>query len=281
MELRLKTTLVSSLGCLALVITSMFIWHRQITRDAAACRALAEQGNAESQFKLGSMYYHGRGVSKDYTEAARWFTKAAEQGDAKAQDGLGFTYLQGQGVTRDYTEAARWYKKSAEQGYAKSEYDLGYMYYHGYGVPQDRTEANRLLRQAAAQGNGQARQLIHWGRGYFPKVSELVLWLKFIVGLYFVSQFLKPTNGHRTRSQIITAVTALLLIASFALDLFRYLYTHLLESLTTVGALYVPFCATIGRATTAEGPGFWPVSEFDSGCVVLNFLRLKILPLND
>ena len=46
----------------------------------------AEQGNASSQFKLGSSYANGEGVTKDMKEAVKWWTKAAEQGDADAKE---------------------------------------------------------------------------------------------------------------------------------------------------------------------------------------------------
>ena len=32
-------------------------------------RPLAEQGDAQAQYNLGLMYYHGTGVSQDYAEA--------------------------------------------------------------------------------------------------------------------------------------------------------------------------------------------------------------------
>ena len=44
-------------------------------------RPLAKQGDPEAQVQLGGMYQDGRGVPRDYVEAARWFHKAAEQGD--------------------------------------------------------------------------------------------------------------------------------------------------------------------------------------------------------
>ncbi len=42
-------------------------------------RPLAEQGNAEAQFNLGSMYYHGYGVPQDYVQAHMWYNLAASR----------------------------------------------------------------------------------------------------------------------------------------------------------------------------------------------------------
>ena len=62
------------------------------------------------------MYEKGYGVSKDYSEAVKWYRKAAEQGDAEAQNNLGQMYRNGYGVSKDYSEAVKWFRKSARQG---------------------------------------------------------------------------------------------------------------------------------------------------------------------
>ena len=46
-------------------------------------KPVAEQGDSLAQFNLGLMYYNGRGVTKDYTEAIKWYKKAAEQGTGR------------------------------------------------------------------------------------------------------------------------------------------------------------------------------------------------------
>ncbi|MDP7426472.1 MAG: sel1 repeat family protein, partial [Rhodospirillales bacterium] len=48
-------------------------------------KPLAEQGDADAQNNLGSMYDQGQGVLQDYKTALKWYTLAAEQGDADAQ----------------------------------------------------------------------------------------------------------------------------------------------------------------------------------------------------
>ena len=48
-------------------------------------RPLAEQGSAAAEFNLGLLFYDGRGVAQDFTEAAQWFQRSADQGYAKAQ----------------------------------------------------------------------------------------------------------------------------------------------------------------------------------------------------
>lgn len=53
-----------------------------------AVRPLAEQGHAESQYYLGTMYENGRGVRQNYAEAMNWYRKAAEQSHAEAKKRL-------------------------------------------------------------------------------------------------------------------------------------------------------------------------------------------------
>ncbi|MDI9347819.1 MAG: tetratricopeptide repeat protein, partial [Methylacidiphilales bacterium] len=50
---------------------------------------------ASVHISIGSLYYHGKGVTQDYSEAFKWFKLAAEQGDAKAQLSLGHLYFKG------------------------------------------------------------------------------------------------------------------------------------------------------------------------------------------
>jgi TPR repeat protein len=54
-------------------------------------RSLANEGETQAQFILGRIHVKGQaGVSKNDTEAAKWFHKAVEQGYAEAQSNLGF-----------------------------------------------------------------------------------------------------------------------------------------------------------------------------------------------
>jgi TPR repeat protein len=79
-------------------------------------RPLADQGNGNAQFSLGTMYAEGRGVAQDYVEAAKWYRLAADQGHAKAQSNLGIMYDNGRGVARDEVLAHMWFSLSVAQG---------------------------------------------------------------------------------------------------------------------------------------------------------------------
>ncbi|OOG67449.1 hypothetical protein B0E45_22590 [Sinorhizobium sp. A49] len=69
-------------------------------------QALAEKGDAEAQFRLGSRYEKGEGVPIDVMKAIGWYRLAAENGSTKAQVNLGGIYMEGAaGVRRNYAEA--------------------------------------------------------------------------------------------------------------------------------------------------------------------------------
>jgi uncharacterized protein len=118
---------------------------------------LANQGNANAQTNLGSMYAEGKGVPQDYKTAVKWWTLAAEQGFAAAQSNLGLMYQKGDGVPQDFKTAVKLYRLAAEQGFALAQYNLGVSYEHGEGVPKDFKTAAKLYRLAAEQGNEPAR----------------------------------------------------------------------------------------------------------------------------
>jgi uncharacterized protein len=72
-------------------------------------RPLAEQGHADAQYFLGTMYHDGVGVPRDYATAASWYRKAAERWYVMAQGSLGGLYVQGHGVPQDDVLAHMWF----------------------------------------------------------------------------------------------------------------------------------------------------------------------------
>lgn len=81
-----------------------------------------------AQCNLGSMYYSGEGVTRDYGEAARWFRSAAQLGDPLAQHHLAVFYTEGVGVHVDFNQAAHWEELAARQGYSLAESGLALLY---------------------------------------------------------------------------------------------------------------------------------------------------------
>ena len=109
-------------------------------------RPLAEKGNADAQYRVGSMYAEGKGVERNDATALNWFKRAAEGGNAAAQYNVGASYAGGVGVAQDDAEAAKWFKRAANQGMPFAELNLGLLYAAGRGVPQDNIEAMAWLQ---------------------------------------------------------------------------------------------------------------------------------------
>ena len=67
---------------------------------------------AEELLDKGTDYFHGFGeVEEDYEQAMIYFVKALEAGSIKAMDKIGFMYQYGYGVTKNKSEAVKWYRR--------------------------------------------------------------------------------------------------------------------------------------------------------------------------
>lgn len=116
-------------------------------------RKAADQGNADGQFGLGSMYSVGEGVKKDLVAARRWITLAAEQGQKQAVTVIAQAFIGGQlGVSepeREGEEARRWIVKAADLAYLPAVDALVQAYRAGlFGFPVDAGEAARWLAKS-------------------------------------------------------------------------------------------------------------------------------------
>ena len=81
----------------------------------------ANEGNAESRYKMGCMYYEGRVVEKNYAKALECFKKASKENISEAQVMIGKMYYFAEGVNVDYKKAVIYYKKAAAAGNKEAE----------------------------------------------------------------------------------------------------------------------------------------------------------------
>ena len=133
-----------------------------------AKKILAEQGDVDAQYALGTMYHGGMpevDLRKNYPEALRWFKMAATQGDKNAEYYVGYMYFTGEGVTQDYTAAASWFQRAAnvernEYMVRQAQYRLGIMHLNGFYFPKDSKKAEELLLLAKYNGSIDAEECI-------------------------------------------------------------------------------------------------------------------------
>ncbi len=148
------------------------------SQAAASFLLAAEQGHAESQYLLSTMYDAGQGLPKDDTQAAFWERTAAAQGHANAQANLSFRYY----AAHDFVEAFAWCQRAAYSNLAWAQYNLGLMYRKGEGVPQSNTEAAHWYRLAAAQNFPEAQvklaDLYYFGQGVPLSYLEAAVWYR-------------------------------------------------------------------------------------------------------
>ena len=84
--------------------SSVELYRAASRNDKTALQLLrmrAEQGDANAQYHMGTLYKNGEGVPKDSAQAVKWYSRAAERGDAYAESDLGTMYLYGEGVSKD------------------------------------------------------------------------------------------------------------------------------------------------------------------------------------
>ena len=151
------------LALLTVFALSPTLWASCLAKDLSAeqnfkaCQLAAENGRADAQKQLGSLYFAGEGVQQNYQQALHWFEQAAAQGDAIAAYNVGVLHDKGLGLKKNYKEASKWYRKSADMGYSSAQYNLGIMYEYGQTVEEDHARAMELYLKAAEQGEAAAQ----------------------------------------------------------------------------------------------------------------------------
>jgi uncharacterized protein len=115
------------------------------------------KGSSAAQYRLGVMYYDGKGVEKDHTKAFEWFLESGVQGNPNAQNRLGIMYLD----QKNYEKASEWFTRSAEQGNSDAWTNLGVMYEY----EKNYTKALELYTRSAEQGDSGAKY--HLGMMYY------------------------------------------------------------------------------------------------------------------
>ncbi|WP_455203489.1 tetratricopeptide repeat protein [Kaarinaea lacus] len=85
--------------------------------------------------------------------AVIWYLEMAEQGDKDAQYNLGSIYETGFGVAVNLKEAVKWYAKAAEQGHTVAQLKLGMLHYVGKDELHSTIKGNKWIRESAKAGN--------------------------------------------------------------------------------------------------------------------------------
>ena len=117
---------------------------------------LADSGNVEAIFLMGTAHDEGLGTEIDYKQALHWYKAAAEEGHILAIHNVGNMYRDGRGVKVDRAEAAAWWLQAAAAGDIIPALRLGEAYEAGLGVPRNIEKAKFWYSKAAEAGNDAA-----------------------------------------------------------------------------------------------------------------------------
>jgi TPR repeat protein len=137
----------------------------------------ARENDPETLYKIGDAYYK----KKKNKKAFPWFHKAALQNHAEAQARVGYMYLHKQGVSRDYRQAMEWSMKAASADNAEAQYLVSGLYYCGLGVSStDDKQATYWCLKAAYNGNKDAMKEIgdryEYGFGVTESIHAAIEW---------------------------------------------------------------------------------------------------------
>lgn len=111
---------------------------------------LAASGNAQAQFKLGTMYEAGRGVTASTDEALEWYRKSAAQDFRPASDRMTYLEVKKSGFKADLHDT--WLndlKQNAAAEDGEAMLLLGQLHKDGIGVPRDLNKAQNMFSGAA------------------------------------------------------------------------------------------------------------------------------------
>lgn len=105
-----------------------------------------------ADYDKGMDYYR----NEQYTAAIKELMPLAENGHTNAMYRIGVMYYRGRGFTKNHEKTAHWMKLAAETGHRGAIYSMGWLYEHGHGVQWDEQKALELYLKAARKGHGYA-----------------------------------------------------------------------------------------------------------------------------
>lgn len=102
--------------------------------------------------------YRNQLATKEFWMRFDELTAAAMEGDAESQYTLGTIYYSGEDIDQDYDQAYFWFKEAAKQKHADAMYYLGLCYINGHGTEKNETNGQGFIRQAAKLGSKPAQK---------------------------------------------------------------------------------------------------------------------------
>ena len=109
-------------------------------------------GDDEATFKLGTIYYNGKGIKRDINKAMDYFKKASAYGHDKAKYNSAIIYGLKQYKSHSYTKAYNIFLDMAQNRYAKAQNKVGQYLLYGLGREKDYKLAVKWFEQSYFKG---------------------------------------------------------------------------------------------------------------------------------
>ncbi len=122
---------------------------------ADLCKRMADDGNDQAMFMLGSMYLKGSAIDRNPTEAKRWLTESALKGNSDAIAAL-VQSTSRSGTKEEKSDVFMLCKRFAYKD-ARVMALLGRLYLEGKGTAKDVQSAERCFRQSSEMGSDDAK----------------------------------------------------------------------------------------------------------------------------
>lgn len=131
----------------------------QEVRDIAR---LAQDGNAEAQHDLATLYAMGSAIPQNYERAVYWYGRSSDGGVANSLYNLGVLTERGLGTGQDSRRAFQYFLRAAEDDHPDAQFAVGLAYANGRGTEVDLLRAATWFQAASSAGN--PRGAFHMGR---------------------------------------------------------------------------------------------------------------------
>jgi len=120
----------------------------KVSSDTASVTELkkaCDLNDGDACSKIGVMYFAGKGVQRNHSEALKYYKKACGLNDNKACNMVGIIYEKGK---KNYRQAVKYYHKACTLNEGFGCFLLAYSYDSGQGVKQDYRQATKYYRKS-------------------------------------------------------------------------------------------------------------------------------------
>ena len=148
-----KLTLFRSITAV-FIITNLFFGTQALAGSVAESilksrHLLADKGNVDAQYKLGSMYELGIGTERNLAMATDFYTKASSSGNTNAKNRLHYLKVKKNGFNqKNDSDWLNKIKKEANKGDSQAAMLLGQMHSYGLGVKKDLNTSIAMLNRS-------------------------------------------------------------------------------------------------------------------------------------